>query len=93
MKKFLFAAVLVAGTTLGFAKSSTQVQYFSKNTKAVVKSKTIRVSSLEEAEKIKNICHKTVFTTRTYTVQEEVMGVVYTYQQTQTTFYTYWYGC
>lgn len=93
MKKILFAAVLVAGTTLGFAKSSTPGQNFSKITERVVKSKTIRVNSLEEAEKIKGICHTTVITPKTEISTVSIMGQTYMVVEHYWDVTTYWYGC
>jgi hypothetical protein len=57
MKKFLFTAVLVAGTTLGFAKDNVQKNEVETTTKEVKQvAKTPQITSLEEENLLKATC-------------------------------------
>jgi len=102
MKTLLFAAFLLAGTTLGFAKSNTPVHNFSHESKETVSLKYTydKVNSLEEVknnekvEEVKNICHKTVFTTEvSYSYYDDGMGNLIVTKSTDLVMTTYWYGC
>ncbi|KMQ62923.1 hypothetical protein ACM39_17595 [Chryseobacterium sp. FH2] len=95
MKKVLLGAFLVAGTTLAFAKESTPVQNFSNNKEIIsLKSTTVRVNSLEEAEKLFGICHSTTITpVNVITSFDDGLGhtvyMIEHYWDVQ----TIWYGC
>ncbi|MDQ1855093.1 MULTISPECIES: hypothetical protein [unclassified Chryseobacterium] len=102
MKTLLFAAFLLAGTTLGFAKSNAQVHNFSNESKETVSltSTSDKVNSLEDvkndekAKDVKNICHQTVFTNEvTYSYFDDGMGNLIVTKSTDLVMTTYWYGC
>jgi len=102
MKTLLFTAFLLAGTTLGFAKSNAPAHNFSNESKETVslKSTSDQVNSSEEmrndekAEDVKNICHQTVFTTEvTYSYFDDGMGNLIVTKSTDLVMTTYWYGC
>lgn len=96
MKKILFTAVLLAGTTLGFAKGNVEKFNISSNSKELLslKTATVRLNSLEEAQKIYGICHTTVITpgSTTYT-ETDMMGNVWEVTEYYWDVTTYWYGC
>lgn len=97
MKKILFAALLFAGATLGFAKDNAKTENF-KTTTTVVKKLSVEANKIENAEKIesvKGICHELVMTkrVRTFSVIDFQTGESVPMVEVTYTFTTYIWAC
>ena len=64
MKKLFFAALLVAGTTLGFAKDNVQKNEVKTTTKVEQVAKSLPADSNKEAESIKASCTDVTYATQ-----------------------------
>ncbi|MEA1850691.1 hypothetical protein U9K52_17400 [Chryseobacterium sp. MHB01] len=89
MKKFLFAAVLVAGTTLGFAKDNVQSTNILKVDKNLSLEK-VTPSVDKKIISVKKICGQLVYTEEQHSYYDMQTNTIITETVGTYTHYTYW---
>lgn len=86
--------MLIAGTTLGFAKGEVKTEKSTHTESAKVEIETNDVARVESVEAVKGLCYTTIVTRneRPYT-SYNMLGQATEMVEVTYTFTTYWYGC
>lgn len=86
--------MLIAGTTLGFAKENVKTEKSIGTESAKIEIETNNIAQVESVETVKGLCYTTIVTKneRPYT-SYNMLGQATQMVEVTYTFTTYWYGC